>query len=142
MGAAMSQLPPTEIEPATDVLVAVDHAAGTAAIIRDTDGALWLSERVGEGATALRGYQPVAEPLTAETMVQGGRLPSSAAGVEVVDDAGRRWAAATGGGAWLGGGEQPIDFGLALPMRYLDDAAETVARPMPLQWLRTPVDDA
>jgi hypothetical protein len=138
----MSQLPPTEIEPLTDVLVAVDHAAGTAAIVRDSHGALWLSERVGEGATALRGYQPLAEPLTAETMVQGGRLPANASGAEVVDDAGRRWAAATGGGAWLVVVEQPIGSGLALPMRYLDDAGETVARPMPLQWLRTPVLDA
>jgi hypothetical protein len=143
MRAAMSQLPPTtEIAPATDLLVAVDHAAGTAAIVRDTHGGLWLSERVGEGATELHGYQPVAEPLTAETMVQGGRLPSYATGAEVVDDAGRRWAAATGGGAWLVVVDQPIGFTLALPMRYLDAAGETVSRPVPLHWPRTPVDDA
>lgn len=144
----MSQLPPVHIEPMTapdlDVLVAVDHDDGTAAIVRDSreDGTLWLCGRVGDEATQLQGCLPATEPLTGDRTVQGGRLPAPAVGAEVVDDAGRRWQAATGEGVWLVVVDQPLGFGLGMPVRYLDAAGGTVARPSPPTWSRTPVDDA
>jgi hypothetical protein len=138
----MSQLSPTALE--VEVLVTVEHADGIAAIVRDTheDGALWLTGLAGDAATELHGYLPAAEPLDGERLVQGGRLPVPAVAAEVVDDAGRRWTAATGEGTWLVVVDQPLGFGPGLPVRYLDAAGRTVPKPLPASWSHTPVDDA
>ena len=123
-----------------ETLVEFPHADGTAGVYRDRDG-IWLSGVLGHGGTRLEGYQPSVEGLLGPRTAQAGRLPPGAVGAEVVDDLGERRRAAAGDGAWVIVLEQPTE-GQPSPVRFFDPRGETVARPIPDGWRRTPVADA
>ena len=127
-----------------ETLLALEHADGTAAIVRERDHerALGLVGYVGEPAARLFGHVPSVEPLTDDRLVQGGRLPAGAVGAEVVDDTGRRLPAAAANGVWLVVVDQSPGLGMACPVRCFDESGTTVARPLPHGWTRTPIDDA
>ena len=116
-----------------EVMVALDHPDGTAAVYRDADG-VWLTGQLGSGGTGLDDYAPAAEGLR-EGMVAGGLLPPGATGAEVVDAAGERRSPAIGEGAWVivlaeaPGGDAP-------PVRFLDAAGRSVRPPLPDEWSR------
>lgn len=123
-----------------EVLVQVEHADGTAAVVRD-EGMLWLTGILGRGGTGLEHGRPVVEGLPDDRTVQGGELPPGAVAVEVVDDAGVRHAAAVGNGAWIVVVDQPVRGEDPL-VRFVDAAGRTVAPSLPAEWPRAPVEDA
>src|SRR3954469_12565514 len=101
-----------------ETLLSVEHAGGTAAIVRqrDHERALGLVGYAGEPGARLFGHVPAVEPLTGDRIVQGAGRPAGASGAEVVDDAGRRLLAAPATGFWLVVVAQPAGLGLGLPV--------------------------
>jgi len=125
-----------------EVLVSVPTGDGTAGVLRDELGAVWLSWRVdGLGGPRLDDYRPGHLGLDGDRTVIGGRLPPRAVGAEVVDDTGRRVTAAVGNGAWLAVLDQPI-LGPIAPAWCWDADGAAVATPLPADWPRTRVSDA
>lgn len=123
------------------VLVELEHKQGVAAVIRDDDGEVWLTNDVGSDfATGILDQRPEIQVLEGELTLQGGLLPQGAVGAEVVDDAGRRQKASAANGAWLvllaQASREPA------PVRYFDSTGESVAPVLPEEWPRSPVADA
>jgi hypothetical protein len=127
--------------PVDEVLVSVDHADGTAAVMVDDEG-VSLSGYADEGSgTFIEDYQPVREGLTRRRMVYGGLLPPGATAVALLDATGAEHPAAVAKGAWIG----VVDDGDRLDgckVRYKDVQGEFVAPPLPPHWPREPVEDA
>jgi hypothetical protein len=125
-----------------EVLVSVPTGDGIAGVLRDEDGAVWLSWRIdGLGGPRLDDYRPSHVGLGDDRTLIGGRLPRGAVGAEVVDDAGRRIAAAVGGGAWAAVLEQPVRGPIA-PAWWWDADRRPLAAPLRADWPRTRVTDA
>lgn len=123
-------------------LLTLEHEDGTAGVVREPDGACWLTGYLedGGGTGIDETGRGEIEGLTEDRTVQGGLLPAGAAGVEVVDPAGARRQAVTGGGAWLVVLEGDLDEPAAV--RFAGEHGETVRPPLPDGWARDPVPDA
>jgi hypothetical protein len=125
-----------------DVLVSVRTKDGLAGVLRDEDGAMWLSWRIDSlGGPRLDDYRPDHLGLPDDRTLIGGRLPPGAVGAEAVDDAGRRITAAAGQGAWVAVLDQPIQ-GPRAPAWCWDACGAPVAAELPADWPRTRVADA
>ena len=125
-----------------EVLVSVATGGGITGVLRDEDGAVWLSWRIdGLGGPRLDDYRPSHMGLDDDRTLIGGRLVAGAVGAEVVDDAGRRIAAAVGGGAWVAVLEQPVRGPIA-PAWCWDAERRPLAAALPADWPRTRVADA
>jgi hypothetical protein len=125
-----------------DVLVSVQTNDGSAGVLRDEDGAMWLSWRIdGLGGPRLDDYRPDHLGLPDDQTLIGGRLPPGAVGAEVVDDAGRRITAVAGGGAWIAVLDQPI-LGPRAPAWCCDASGAPIAPELPADWPRTRIADA
>lgn len=122
-------------------LLTLAHADGTAAILREADGSLWLTGYVERGGgTGLMDLQASIEGLSQDRMVQGGRLPARAVRAELIDTAGRKSDAVAGGGVWLAVLDRPLDG--PAPVRFSDAEGRSVRPPLPAAWSREPVPDA
>jgi hypothetical protein len=125
-----------------EVLVSVQTTDGLGGVLRDEDGAMWLSWRTDSlGGPRLDGYRPHHLSLPDDRTLIGGRLPLGAVGAEAVDDAGRRITAAAGNGAWVAVLDQPI-LGPIAPAWCWDASGTPVAAELPADWPRTRVADA
>jgi hypothetical protein len=125
-----------------EVLVSVRTHEGIAGVVRDEVGAVWLSWRIdGLGGPRLDDYRPSHMGLADDRTLIGGRLVPGAVGAEVVDDSGRRIAAAVGGGVWVAVLEQPVRGPIA-PAWCWDAERRPLAAPLPADWPRTRVSDA
>jgi hypothetical protein len=125
-----------------EVLVSVQTNDGLAGVLRDEDGAMWLSWRTDSlGGPRIDSYRPDHLSLPDDRTLIGGRLPPGAVGAEAVDDAGRRITAALGGGAWVTMLDQPIQ-GPTAPAWCWDASGAPVAPELPADWPRTRVTDA
>jgi hypothetical protein len=125
-----------------EVLVSVQTSDGSAGVLRDEDGAMWLSWRIdGLGGPRLDSYRPDHLGLPDDRTLIGGRLPPGAVGAEAVDDAGRRITAVVGGSAWIAVLDQPIQ-GPRAPVWCWDATGAPVAPDLPQDWPRTRVADA
>jgi hypothetical protein len=125
-----------------DVLVSVQTKDGLAGVLRDEDGAMWLSWRTDSlGGPRLDGYRPHHLSLPDDRTLIGGRLPPGAVGAEAVDDAGRRITAVAGEGAWIAVLDQPIQGPIA-PAWCWDASRTPIAPELPADWPRTRVADA
>jgi hypothetical protein len=123
-----------------EILVRIEHADGVAAVVRDRD-MLWLTGDLDSGGgTGLTEYGLAVEGIGDRT-VQGGRLPRGAVVAEVVDDAGVRHAATAANGAWVVVVDQAVRYEDPV-VRFADANGKTIARPLPAEWPRSPVDDA
>ncbi|MEA2465979.1 MAG: hypothetical protein QOJ57_105 [Thermoleophilaceae bacterium] len=125
-----------------EILVSVGHAEGTAGVWCDSAGERWLSGRLeGRGGTLIDDSSaPRIEGVGLDLTVQGGVLPPGAKTAHVIDDAGRRRAATTGGDAWVVVLEQRSHG--SSPVLYLDDSGDPVRPPLPPDWRVEPVTDA
>ncbi len=125
-----------------DVLVSVQTNDGHAGVLRDQDGAIWLSWRIDSlGGPRLDDHRPDHLGLPDDRTLIGGRLPRGAVGAEAVDDVGRRITAAAGEGAWIAVLDQPI-LGPIAPAWCWDASGAPVAPELPADWPRTRVADA
>lgn len=125
-----------------DVLVSVQTNDGHAGVLRDQDGAIWLSWRIDSlGGPRLDDYRPDHLGLPDDRTLIGGRLPPGAVGAEAVDDAGRRITAVAGEGAWIAVLDQPI-HGPRAPAWCWDASGAPVAPELPADWPRTRIADA
>jgi hypothetical protein len=125
-----------------EVLVSVQTDDGLAGVLRDEDGAMWLSWRTDSlGGPRLDDFRPDHLGLPDDRTLIGGRLPLGAVGAEAVDDAGRRITAVAGGGAWIAVLDQPI-LGPRAPAWCWDPSGAPVAPELPADWPRTRIADA
>jgi hypothetical protein len=125
-----------------DVLVTVDIGDTSAAIVRDPDGDLWLSDSAQRiCGTRVSDYRPCHQGLSDDRTLLGGRLAPGAVAAEVIDDAGQRHEARTANGAWIAAVDQPIQ-GPLCPVCCRDAHGQPIAPPLPAGWARAPVLDA
>jgi hypothetical protein len=122
-------------------VLTLEHADGTAAVLREEDGSLWLTGYLeGGGGTMLDGYHGSIEGLGDDRLVQAGLLPRGAVSVALLDRAGQRLEAAVGDEAWLAIVEHHDDG--PVPVLFRDAGGEIVRPPLPADWPREPVNDA
>lgn len=125
-----------------DVLISIVAGETVAAIVRDHDGGLWLSDSARRiCGTGISDYRPCHQGLSDDRTLLGGRLAPGAVQAEVTDDAGQRHQAAAANGAWIAVIEQPIQ-GPLCPVCCRDANGQPVAPPLPAAWARAPVLDA
>lgn len=124
-----------------EVVVSLSHAEGTAGVLRDADGTLWLTGFVEEGpGTMIDDFRGSIEGAGDALTVMAGLLPEGAAAVELLPASGERFPAAVGDGAWLAVVEEDLYEPLAA--HFLDAQGKTVRTPLPPEWPREVVGDA
>lgn len=121
------------------VLVTVEHADGTAGVVR-VDEMPWLTGDVSRGpSTGLQGTRTSMEGLR-DGSLYGGMLPQGASGARVRDLAGRTHMPAVGGGAWVLVLPDEPDAGVAVS--FLDADGALLRPELPARYVREPVEDA
>jgi hypothetical protein len=135
-------LPPLRQGQVSTVLIELPGGQG---VVRRGDGVVVVSEDVHSGrGLPLRAddiYRPVKTWLPEHRSLVAGMLAPGAVGAEVVDDRGDRFAAVVGGGAYAAVLEQPND-GHEPVICCRDASGSAVRRPLPTDYLSTPIDDA
>jgi hypothetical protein len=135
-------LPPLRAGQVSTVLIELPGGQG---VVRRGDGVVVVSEDVhsyrGLPLRADDIYRPVKTWLPEDRSLVAGMLAPGAVGAEVVDDRGERFAAMVGGGAYAAVLEQPND-GYEPVICCRDASGSAVRRPLPADYLGTPVDDA
>lgn len=126
--------------PVEEVLVSVDHADGTAALMVDDEGISLSGYANKGGGTLLTDFQPRREGLRRRRMVYGGLLPPGAASVVLIDAAGEH-PATVANGAWVRVVDERDEL-QSCRVRYTDAHGDFVAPPLPPLWPREPVEDA
>jgi hypothetical protein len=123
-----------------EVLVSIDHASGTAAVVRyEEKPGLWLvGSVVNPMGGGVRGHRPITQGLPGSTTAYGGRLPPGAATATVIDSAGMEHAATTGRGAWIAIVPEDAIVAGERPVRYAATDGSLVAPQLPNDWRRTP----
>ena len=123
------------------VLVSIDHADGTAAMLRSRNGVRLTAGRRYGGGTLVDDERPCVQGLGEERTVLGGRLPHGAVRAVVVDSSGGEREAAVGDGAWIMVLDEPLD-NADPPVRYIAADGRIVPTRLPEDWPRAPITDA
>jgi hypothetical protein len=122
------------------VLVSVDHADGAAGVVLE-GGEYWLAGYLDDCAgTRVDASHWAVHGLAGDRTAEGGVLPVGAVGAEALDRAGGRMPAAVGGRACVIVLDEPAT-GELHPVRFFVQDGQTVIRPLPAPWPRTPIDD-
>ncbi len=121
------------------ILVTIEHADGTAGVVRENDMS-WLTGDVSRGpSTGLKGTRAGMEGLR-DGSLHGGMLPQGASDARVRDGAGNTHTPAVGGGAWVLVLPEAPDAGVAVC--FLDAAGALLRPELPARYVREPIEDA
>lgn len=125
------------------MLVSVTHRAGTAGVVADSRGEVWLcADLENGGGILISDHWPVVEPDERGRAVAGGRLPASAASAVVTDVLGAPHAARTGGGAWMAALEDEFSAEVPCAVRFADSRGHTICPAVVASSPGEPVEDA
>jgi hypothetical protein len=117
---------------------------GGAGVVEHDEGKIRLTHDVGDARGSLlgdRGHRPVKTWLDDSRSLVGGLMPPGAVSAEVIDDRGRRVAAAVGGGAYAAIIDQPNDGHEPIVCCH-NTAGTVIRRPLPADYPCTAIADA